>query len=297
MLKLLLSGGAALCILALTGCGKPSDSFLQQCLSSSGEYSSNVPLSALVGAAESKGSNVSWRDGSGNSKILELSQTSQISTNPNVILMEIEGISEGERKAHCGPGLAFIKAVSINGEEQLGRARGAFADRFISVAEAFFRRQQTELGAQANVAPPSASMVSAPATKPSTDSVEDEGDSEAEYYAQRAEQAAKRPLSFADRDGNRFFGGTVERLLQRLAHGGAKGRIDTADDGTVWVEIDDPTGRWNGWRNIQFEMKPTPAMPGGLIITSMKADDQLVADISGNGPTPEDLLKPILPLR
>ncbi|RYE55036.1 MAG: hypothetical protein EOP18_06515 [Rhizobiaceae bacterium] len=206
--------------------------------------------------------------------------------------MEIQNSDTPSKSAGCGPGWALVTRTSVNDEILATSIGSDLARQILQSVRDHIHGQAASAETPAAAPPP----IPAPSAQEGNE-LDDEYASESAYYEQQAELAAKRPLSLVNRQGTRFCCWTVQRLIERLTQGVAKARIDTTDSGSVFVSIDDPKRRWNGWATIEFEMRPTPAIPEGLIITSIKADDRIVASLRDGDTTPEDVLQDILPLR
>jgi hypothetical protein len=241
---------------------------------------------------EQRGSTIGWGARDGLSE-LRVGSTNPYTGQPTEIIFEIEFREGAETGQYCGPGQAIIQQGTVNGE--------AFTPNNLIMlihsmaADAY---KQLAAAAPANQTPAAmASPLATPSAEPEDNGMDAELDADAAHRAEQVRLAAQRPLSLVDSQGKRHFGWTVQRLVDRFRSTGAQVGLETADEGTVWITITDPTGRWNGWKSVELILVPTPAVPNGLIITTITADDQIVAALQGENPIPEDVLNDVLPLR
>lgn len=295
MMKTLLSAAVMLCATMLAGCSmlsKPSADHLRHCVVDPRGGGTSTPLSAVLELLKQRGSTIGWgaRDGL---SVLRVGSTNPYTGQPTEIIFEIEFREGAEAGQYCGPGQAIIQQGTINGEaftpsNLIMLIHSMAADAYKQLAAAAPADQ-----APAAMAPP----LAAPAAEAEDNGMDAELEADAAHRAEQAKLAAQRPLSLVDSQGKHHFGWTVQRLVDRFRSTGAQVGLETADEGTVWITITDPAGRWNGWKLVELTLIPTPAMPNGLIITTITADDQIVAALQGDNPTPEDVLKDVLPLR
>jgi hypothetical protein len=296
MTRFFLTATAAAGAITLAGCSylnTPSSAMMKQCLAVSGDGGSgNISLGDLVTWAKAQNHEFTWVHDKDATFIFRIDKSGLPGSTVGRMALEIQNSDTPSNSSGCGPGWALVTRASVN-DEILTTSIGSGLARQILQSV----RDHVHVQAASAETPAAAPRPIPALPVQEGNELDDEYTSESVYYEQQAEIAAKRPLSLMNRQGTRFCCWTVQRLIQRLTQGEAKARIDKTDSGSVFVSIDDPKRRWNGWATIEFELRPTPAIPEGLIITSIKADDQIVASLRDGDTTPEDVLQDILPLR
>lgn len=275
MTRLLLAAAAAAGAMTLAGCNflnTPSNTMMKQCLAVETRAPLDMPLSTYVDWAKAHGQELHWEHVDGGTFVVRFRPKDAPPEADSEIGLELRNNDQPSNQPSCGPGSAVITRVSVNGEVADSASMRVITDRLIEML-----REQVQRTVGDSVPSPSPSAQSVPSVNTAENGADEDMADERRYYAEQAGKALKQPIRITLDTVTYYCCLTVQSIVDDFRKNGALPKVTKADDGTVYIDVTDPKGRWKGWTDLEFKFDLLYDENDILTLSEVKNAGKLVA--------------------
>ena len=221
----------------------------------------NVHFQFMIDQLQTRGFTLRWEAVDHGGGIIRATQRDKLTGAVTTLGFEIEPRPASTEYAACADGVTLVTGMETNGRR--------FDDYEIDEALTNIFEHAAEQPAANTVpatAPPiqqpalPAQPISAPSVPPSTSDQQEEDEDRSFYTRSRFPRASQLPIIVSD-EGSTWCCLTVGDVALKFSTGGASYTLQTYDDGNVALDLEDPQGRWRGWKSFELTFIATDQNP------------------------------------